>query len=472
MAERQDAEVQKLGKRLLRAVFVLYRMSSQYGKGHPALKSPAQEICQVARECDRWCAEPSLRFSNDHLFFGEARLKPDAAGFESFHGVMRLLRILGAGTLGFSADVSLETLEAWIFQVREVEALEGVSLFEALTARMEALGLQGIEILPVVASEAIADLEGGDERERAKAVYVRTMGVVAEIMGDVKLGRTLKIRRMKRVVQSILDSLLSAEHLLLGLTTIHSHDEYTYNHSVNVAILSMAIGQRVGLSKGQLVDLGIAALFHDIGKASIPIEILNKPGAFTEEEWSLMKRHPILGVKDLLRLKGLDALGAHAICGVFEHHRMADGSGYPKVPYDRATSLFGRIVAIADCYDALTSSRVYRRVAQAPEVVLRYMVERAGEQFDAGLLKLFVNAMGVFPIGTLCLLDSRELAVVVQCHPDGECWDRPWVRIVADAAGQEVDGGLLDLADPHTHQRIQATVDARSYGIEVAHYFV
>jgi HD-GYP domain-containing protein (c-di-GMP phosphodiesterase class II) len=337
---------------------------------------------------------------------------------------------------------------------------------------MERLGLQGIEVLPLASAESMEDSDGGDEKERAKAVYARTMGVVSELMGDVKLGRTLKMRRMKRVVQSILDSLLSAEHLLLGLTTIHSHDEYTYNHSVNVAILSMTIGQRIGLSKAQLVDLGIAGLFHDIGKANIPLEILNKPGAFTEDEWALMKRHPILGVKELLRLKGLDALAAHAICGVFEHHRLADGSGYPKVPYARSTSLFGRIVAIADCYDALTSSRVYRRVAQAPEAVLRYMVERAGEQFDAALLKLFVNAMGVFPIGTLCLLDSQELAVVVQSHPDSECWDRPRIRIVADASGTEVEGGLVDLADPHSTRKIEATVDARAYGIEVARYFL
>jgi len=472
VAEKLETEIQRLGKRLLRGLFILYKMSGQYAKGHPALKIPAQEVLQAVREFDRWRAEPSILFHNDHLFSGDLRLKPDAAGFESFYGVMRLMRTLGIGSMVFDPSLDPQEPERWVFLVREIEVMDGIHPFETLGEQMSERGIHGIEILPLPSPEEMLDVGGHDQKERAKAVYMRTMGVVSEILDDVKIGRTLRIRRMKRVVQSVLDSLLTAETYLLGLTTIHSHDEYTYNHSVNVAILSMAIGQRVGLSKPQLVDLGIAGLFHDIGKADIPLEILNKPGAFTEDEWAIMKRHPIFGVKELLRLKGIDSLMAHAICGVFEHHRMVDGSGYPAAPYDRPASLFGRIVAIADCYDALTSSRVYRRVAEPPEAVLRFMIERCGKQFDAALMKLFVNAIGVFPLGTLCLLDSQEMAVVMQCHPDAQYWDRPVVRIIADASGQEMDGGLLDLADPHHHRYIAATLDARHYGIEVARYFV
>ena len=248
------------------------------------------------------------------------------------------------------------------------------------------------------------------------------------------MGQTLKLRKSKRVVQGMIDQLLTAEANLIGLTTIRSHDEYTYNHSVNVCILSLSIGQRVGFSKGKLCELGVAALFHDIGKSDVPIEILNKPSEFSKEEWEVMQRHPIYGVRKIMKLKGLDALSSRIITGAFEHHLNYDFSGYPKVPYKKL-SLFGRIISLADCYDGLTSSRVYSRVPYVPDKALKFMLSRAGKAYDPILLKLFINCIGIYPAGSLLLLNTKELAVVMQSNPDPEKSSTPRIKVIADPEG-------------------------------------
>ena len=291
-------------------------------------------------------------------------------------------------------------------------------------------------------------------------------------MDNVKLGKALRVKRAKRMVQSMIDLLLTAETNLLGLTTIRCHDEYTYNHSVNVGILSVAIGQRAGLGRTVLVELGMAAIFHDIGKSCIPLAVLNKPTALDEDDWAVMRRHPVYGVRELLKLKGADALTARIMLGAFEHHLDLDGTGYPSVPYPRGVSLTGRIVAIADCYDALTSSRVYRRTAETPDATLRYILQKSGSLYDPVLAKLFVNAVGVYPVGTLCLLSTRELAVVLQSNADPERWEEPRVKVISTPAGDAVDGDVVDLAEPKAGRRIVETLDAHALDIDVSRYFL
>jgi len=158
--------------------------------------------------------------------------------------------------------------------------------------------------------------------------------------------------------------------------------------------------------------------------------------------------------------------------GAFEHHLHLDGSGYPHVAYPQGVSLGGRIIAIADCYDALTSSRVYRRTAEPPDATLRYIMQKGGTLYDPILAKLFVNVLGVYPVGTLCQLSSGELGVVMQSHPDPEQWERPRVKVIADSDGTPVDGAVVDLADPGAGRSVARTLDARRHGIDVARYFL
>jgi HD-GYP domain-containing protein (c-di-GMP phosphodiesterase class II) len=271
--------------------------------------------------------------------------------------------------------------------------------------------------------------------------------------------------------------MMQDQSTLLGLTNLRCHDQDTHNHSVNVALLSMALANRAGYPKVDLADLGLAALFHDVGKCAISLDILNKPGQFTDEEWQLMRTHPIEGVLTLIRLRGLNNVPARMAGASFEHHMNYDFSGYPKLAISWTQSLSSRIVTIADCYDAMTSSRVYRREPMSPANVLKFMFSKSGQSFDPVLMKLFVNCVGFIPIGSLVLLDTEEFAVVLKPAEDKANAERPLVRIIADVQGTPIDNGPeLDLTEKDDNNEYRHTIirliDNTEYNFDTSRYFV
>ncbi len=284
----------------------------------------------------------------------------------------------------------------------------------------------------------------------------------------------MNIKKAKRVVESMVDLILQEEELLVGMTAIKDYDEYTYHHSVNVSILSVALGQRIGMSRKALTELGLVALFHDIGKMEVPPEILNKPTNFDENEWRIIRKHPFWGVRAILRLRGLDVTSVRTAIVAFEHHLNYDMSGYPKVSRPLDLDFYSRIVSLADQYDAMTSSRVYSRVPMAPDKALSIMMERAGTQLDPLLFKFFINMIGVFPIGTLVLLDSRELGLVYGGNTMFR--DRPRVLIIIDNSGNRTKGPVVDLTEKGPGGRylrtIVKTMDPNKYRINLAEYML
>jgi HD-GYP domain-containing protein (c-di-GMP phosphodiesterase class II) len=314
-------------------------------------------------------------------------------------------------------------------------------------------------------------------KAKSKSAYGHAGTAVGNLTQAVRDGGTVNFKQAKRAIQNIVDLMMQDESALLGLTTLRCHDQYTHNHSVNVALLSMALGNRAGYPKVELADLGLAALFHDMGKATIPLEVLNKPGEFTEEEWAAMRNHPTEGVLSMAQLRGITNLPARMAAASFEHHMNLDYSGYPKLKAPWKLSLTGRILTIADCYDAMTSSRVYRREPMSPSKVLNVMFKKSGTSFDATLLKLFVNCVGLLPIGSLVVLDTEQLAVVLKPAVDKADAERPLVRIIADAQGTPIDNGPeIDLAEkddtggyPYSIVRL---VDNTEYKFDTSRYFV
>lgn len=473
--EQQDRELSRLGKALVIQFFVLIKTAQNYKEGHAALNAPVANVLNVVREIHRRNEEAIITVKRGYLLIGEVRLKPDAAGLEAFNFIMGELKRYMIGSIGFQPPLTAEELEKFVYIFNEIEPIPSPQTHVRFLEQMQQRMILNIELETLGEDEEEFDdfdeSELTDNRVRSRKIYSQTINAVTEVMDSAKMGQTLRLRKSKRVVQCLIDQLLAAETNLIGLTTIRCYDEYTYNHSVNVCILSLAIGQRIGLSKQKLCELGMAALFHDIGKSEIPLAILNKSTEFSREEWEIMQKHPILGVKKLMKLKGLDALSARIISGAFEHHLYCDFSGYPRLPYKRL-SLFGRIISIADCYDGLTSSRVYSRVPHSPDKALTYMLARSGKIYDPVLIKLFVNCIGIYPIGTLLLLDSQELCVLIENNPNPERWNQPRVKIIADSKGREVNGEIIDLSDPKCGLMIKETLDPNQFQIDVSNYFV
>jgi HD-GYP domain-containing protein (c-di-GMP phosphodiesterase class II) len=326
--------------------------------------------------------------------------------------------------------------------------------------------------------EQAADDESRQKsKEVAKKTYAHSVAATKELMTSVRMGRSPNIKKIKRIVQGIVDQILNEEASLIGLTTIREYDEYTFTHSVNVCIFSVALGKRLGFSKVQLYDLGMAALFHDIGKSRVPAEIINKPGALTDDEWRLIAAHPWLGALALFQLRGQQELPYRSMLVAHEHHMKLDLTGYPRPIRPRALGMFSKIVAVADGFDAATSRRAYQTTPLSPAQVLAEMRDNHRRGMDPVVVKAFINLTGIYPVGTLVVLDTFELGIVHAVNSIPEMLSRPIVRVVSDSkGGLQHPGTLVDLAEQGADgvylRTIIKTENPERYGIRIGDYFL
>lgn len=471
-----NEDTSRLGKNLANQFYILMKTAQIHDISNVAFDQPAENFMKTLEEMSRLGSDIALQLKGDYLYMGETKLKMDIDSFTSFTAVIDEMKKRGVGGITFKGSTRIGDVRRFIDIFANLDT-KVESPYDLLTEQISRAGILGIE------TERFEERKEGfeeilrDTKEVAKSTYFKTITAVSEVMENLKLGQAVSIKRAKRVVQSMVDLLLQEESTLLGLTTLRCHDEYTHNHSVNVCILALALGQRLGYHKRNLGEIGISSLLHDIGKSNIPLDILNKPSDFTEEEWKLMRRHPVYGVRSIIKLKGLNESAIRVAMGSFEHHLNYDLSGYPRLPRKRDVTIIGRIIGIADCYDALTSSRVYNRIPYPPEKALRFMLNKSGKAFDPILLKVFINAIGIFPVGTLVLLNTNELGLIVQANPNPEYIDRPKVKLITDRSGNEIDGKIIDLTETDsasgrfTHSIIK-TIDALKYKLDVSKYFL
>ncbi|MFQ5588621.1 MAG: HD-GYP domain-containing protein [Nitrospiria bacterium] len=466
-----------LGKRLVGELAILLKTAQIHDIGNLAFDQPIEKLHHTLSLLFK--AEPDvvLNLEGDSLFLAETKLKVDIDGFTNLMFVVNEMKRREVGSIIFSRGINKREVITFsvIFSKLDTNLPDP---FDRVQQEMINAHLSNPEIEPYEETKEKESLDDifKDKKELAKKTYFSTVTAVSEVMDSLKLKQAVSLKRSKRVVQSMVDQILQEDTTLLGLTNLRSHDEYTYNHSVNVCILALAIGQRLGYRKRSLSELGMAALFHDLGKYDIPLEILNKDTDFTPAEWEIMRSHPIMSVKELVRLKGIHEMAVKVAIGAFEHHLNYDLSGYPKLATKRKLSLVGRIVCIVDCYDALTASRVYNRIPFAPDKALRFMLSRSGKAFDPILMKLFVNAIGVFPIGTLVLLNTKEIGIVSSSNPNPEKGDRPKIRVILDASGNECDEKYVDLSEEDSkgafRYDVVNVIDATKYKIDVGKYFL
>ena len=261
-----------------------------------------------------------------------------------------------------------------------------------------------------------AESDSGRDWEQLRPVrmYKRAVGEMRSIFHDARERSELNIRRARRLVGEVIETLVSDEATLFGLMAIRDYDMYTFQHSVNVCVLSSAVGTRLGLSRVAARELGVAALLHDAGKLEIPRHILTKKGKLTQAEWETMKSHPVLGARSLLSQRGLEPAMIKAVQVALEHHVQFDGGGYPEVVPPVHPSLFSRIVSICDCYDAMTSVRVYRDLPITPGGTIAYLWKVRGVKYDPALMKVLITMIGAYPPGSLLQLSDRSLAVSVE----------------------------------------------------------
>lgn len=251
-------------------------------------------------------------------------------------------------------------------------------------------------------------LSVAQEREAAKKAIDASKQAVASMFSDIRMGKAISAEAAMPLVEDIASSVSRNESALISLVRLKTKDDYTYMHSVAVCALMVALAKQLKLSDAEVKQAGLAGLLHDVGKAMIPDEVLNKPGALTDSEFDLIKTHPVEGHKLLIQGQVSDEV-ALDVC--LRHHEKVDGSGYPGNLKSDQISLFAKMGAVCDVYDAVTSNRPYKK-GWEPGVSLQRMAQW-NNHFDDTVFKVFVKSVGIYPVGSMVKLKSGRLAVVM-----------------------------------------------------------
>ena len=296
--------------------------------------------------------------------------------------------------------------EVWIDNEKGLDVAAGeltVSVAESeaqVDAELSVAAEEQREVAPVPASVELI---------RAAKICAQSKRAVSSMFQEARLGKAVNTASAKKLVEEISDSVSRNPGALISLARLKTADDYTYMHSVAVCALMIALSKQLNLDETQTRSAGIAGLLHDLGKALMPMDVLNKPGKLTDEEFAIIKTQPEEGHKLMLGSTGADAI---ALDVVLHHHEKTDGSGYPKHLKDKEISLFAKMGAVCDVYDAITSNRPYK-AGWDPAESLRKMAEWANGHFDPMVFQAFVKSLGIYPIGSLVKLNSGRLGLVI-----------------------------------------------------------
>ncbi|HEU0015794.1 MAG TPA: HD domain-containing phosphohydrolase [Longimicrobium sp.] len=469
----EDRDLQRRGREFLYAVATALRNLQLYPLENQAVVHALAELEQVTTDLLAAEAEITVRYVGDFFFINDLRLRIDLQSYATFGTVARALQRHGIGEMEVFRGVTPQEWTAFLSLVSQDPGGD-----DAFTEFLERLGRSAVLHIAVGPDRDSEPDRDEDALRMAKRAYAQTVAVAREAMTGLRMGRGVSLRPVKRAVQSIVDQVLTNETSIVGLTTLHEYDEYTFAHSVNVCIFSVALGKKLGFDKHQLYELGLGALMHDVGKVRMPVELINKTGPLTPDEFEVLKEHPTEGLLAMFDMRGLAELPLRPMLMAYEHHMKVDQTGYPRSTRPRDPTLFGRIVAIADGFDAATTKRSYQAQPWTPDRVLKEMRDNPQRGFDPLLVKAFISMTGIYPVGTVVILDSYELAVVSARNPRADLLHQPIVKVIYDAMGTPVDPPrTLDLSetDPATGvplRTIIKTTDPEKYGLHVGDYFV
>lgn len=454
-------------EKLLNAFFVLYKTSRIMQPNNAMFLHQLETFYDQLAALGKDEQSVSIKVISDRFFVNHQLVRFD----EGLSGAMTVVsewKKLGIGGVCFQTGVQKAELQKFFQSLTEVKPNR--DNLESLAAKFKNLGLDHISLLSMKDVNADMPLAAEEIRKQframARTTFFTAVSVVQEVVVNTIQQRDVNISKTKRVVHSLIDHITRDESSLIELTAIKDFDDYTYAHSTNVCVYALTIGVRLGLDRARLSQLGFSALFHDIGKVKLPKDLIRKPDAFDEDDWIQMQRHPLLGAKTILRNMKLDIHVARGARSAFEHHINNDYTGYPTLQYQRRDpNLFSKIISIVDSFDALTSGRVYLKKSIPPDQVMKKLRYQMAIKFDAFLLKLFNDIIGIYPAGSLVLLTTDEMALVLTNNEQDR--SRPYVKIVGDRSGIFESPLWTDLSLPENENRkIVRLIDPTRYGLD------
>jgi len=447
----------KKSEELVRRLAAALRGTELYSPTHPLVQRGIDAFTTAATEGLQTAPSIVIGFLGDEVVVDSNRLP---RGTASLVGFARDLREREIEKITLSRGLSRE-------EVRNLLSVFGDRKSRMpLPDRLVTKGVRHVTLGRIVV-EDVTDEQAGIAA--ARRVYSTAVETAETLWQAAKAGDQPDPGAARKIIDGLAKLVTQDRTSLMALTALKKYDNYTFTHMVNVAALAMAQARALNIEGTLLREFGFAALMHDIGKVHTPLEVLNKPDKLSRDEFDVMKRHVIDGAHILRRTPEMPAL---APIVAFEHHLKQDLSGYPDKIGSRKLNLCTMIVSIADVFDALRSTRPYRK-ALATDRIRNIMGEQGSPAFNQTLLKRFVNLMGLFPVGNLVRLNTDELAVVTAEHPTDPF--RPQVKIIMDEKGEALEEPLLvntwerDVRGEHSRAVVEA-VDPESLDIDPLKY--
>ena len=443
---------------LVRRLAAAIRGATLYSPNHPLVQRGVDALAGLCASLTKQTDHIVIGFIGDEVVVNAERLPRSAAALVGFARDMREREI---EKITIQRGVTREDLRTFIFELPDRKTTQ------PLAARLQQKGVTRI-VLGRLSVESDEE-EQGTGIVAARKIYGTAVETAEQLWLAAKSGEKPDPGAARKIIDSLAKLVGGDRTSLLALTALKRYDNYTFTHMVNVSVLAMAQARSLNMEGTLLREFGFAALMHDIGKVETPQEVLNNPGKLSKEEFEIMQRHVVDGAHILRRTPEMPAL---APIVAFEHHLKQDLSGYPENIGSRKLNLCTMIVSIADVFDALRSTRPYRK-GLATDRIRNIMGEQGNPAFNQPLLKRFINLMELFPIGNLIHLNTDKLAIVSAEHPTDPF--RPQVKILTDKTGARLEEPLLantwerDGRGEHTRAVVEA-VDPESLDIDPLAY--
>ena len=382
-------------------------------------------------------------FVEDHLFMQE---------FPAATELAKLLESRELVGLEFMAGLSASEIQS-LLQLLHSGSSKGKDFADALVS-------QGIKKIRAVTAE-----DDEDDDQRPRKVYRKALKVVDQIFQDVRMGQIPSSTEAISVVKSMAQLTINEPHAMMALSMLKDYDNYTFTHSVNGSVISLAVGRSCNVTEEQLKTLGFGGLLHDLGKLRVDVDIITKPGRLTDAEFDAIKEHPGFGADIIQQMEDVTSEVMQIVLG---HHVRYDRTGYPTKTAIDIDSPLVQMTAIADAYDAMTTLRSYQR-PYTPRRAISRLKEISGSALNPDFVANFITSLGPYPVGSLVRLDNNEIGLVIKV--DTRNTSLVDIKMLFNPDGTLFEEPFMVQLQPNQARRIIAEVDPHTKGIDVTDFF-